>query len=127
MQVELVPQGTLAEKIRSGGAGIPAFYTKTGAHTHVETGNVVIKYELGSKKPEILSKPKVAKNFNGKRFIEEETYFADFAIIKAEIADTNGNLYFSKTSRNFNSDMATAAHVVVAEVDKIVESGSIKP
>lgn len=67
----MIPQGTLAEKIRSGGAGIPAFYTKTGAFTNVETGKLVIKYEKGTGKPEILSTPKTTKIFNNKRYVEE--------------------------------------------------------
>lgn len=123
----MTPQGTLAEKIRSGGAGIPAFYTKTGAYTYVETGQLPIKFEKGTGKPEILSTPKKTRIFNNKRYVEEETIFGDIALIKAAKADKTGNLYFSKTARNFNAPMATAAHIVVAEVEELVEDGEIPP
>ncbi len=112
----LTPQGTLAEKVRSGGAGIPAFYTKAGANTFVEEGKIVAKYEKGTGKAEIYSPIKTTKMFKGEKYIEEESIFGDFALIKAKKADRHGNLYFAKTARNFNVDMATAAKIVVAEV-----------
>ncbi len=112
----LTPQGTLAEKVRCGGAGIPAFYTKAGANTFVEEGKIVAKYEKGTGKPEKYSPIKTTKMFKGEKYIEEESIFCDFALIKAKKADKHGNLYFAKTARNFNVDMATAAKVVVAEV-----------
>jgi 3-oxoacid CoA-transferase subunit A len=106
--VELVPQGTLAEKIRAGGAGIPAFYTATGYGTLIAEGKEV-------------------KTFNNRKYILEESLFADIAIIKGYIADISGNVIYRKTARNFNPIMATAATVTIAEVEKIVEIGTLDP
>lgn len=108
MEVELTPQGTLAEKIRAGGAGIPAFYTPTGYGTPVAQGKDV-------------------KVFHGKHYILEESLTADFSIIKAYKADTMGNLIYRKTAMNFNPMMATAGKIVVAEVEEIVEAGTLDP
>lgn len=108
MEVELTPQGTLAEKIRAGGAGIPAFYTPTGYGTPVAEGKDV-------------------KVFHGKNYILEESLTADFSIIRAYKADTMGNLIYRKTAMNFNPMMATAAKIVVAEVEEIVEAGTLDP
>lgn len=108
MEVELTPQGTLAEKIRAGGAGIPAFYTPTGYGTPVAEGKDV-------------------KVFHGKHYILEESLTADFSIIKAYKADTMGNLIYRKTAMNFNPMMATAGKIVVAEVEEIVEAGTLDP
>lgn len=108
MQVRLTPQGTLAEKIRAGGAGIPAFYTATGYGTVVAEG-------------------KETRHFNGRPYILEESLTADFALIKAWKADTMGNLVYRKTARNFNPMMATAATITVAEVEEIVPAGCFDP
>lgn len=108
MEVELTPQGTLAEKIRAGGAGIPAFYTATGYGTPIAEGKDV-------------------REFDGKKYILEESLIADFAIIKAWKADTMGNLIFNKTAMNFNPMMATAGKITVAEVEEIVEPGELDP
>ncbi len=108
LELELNPQGTLAERIRAGGAGIPAFYTKTGVGTVIADGKEV-------------------KVFNGEEYIMERSLFADLAIIKAWKADKAGNLIFRKTARNFNPMMATAAKFTVAEVEEIVENGAIDP
>ncbi len=108
MEVELTPQGTLAEKIRAGGAGIPAFYTPTGYGTPVAEGKDV-------------------KLFHGKHYILEESLTADFSIIRAYKADTMGNLIYRKTAMNFNPMMATAGKIVVAEVEEIVEAGTLDP
>jgi 3-oxoacid CoA-transferase subunit A len=106
LEIEFNPQGTLAERIRAGGAGIPAFYTKTGYGTIVAEG-------------------KESRTFNGEEYIMETALLADLAIIKAWKADEAGNLVFRKTSRNFNPIMATAAKYCVAEVEEIVECGSL--
>lgn len=129
IELEVCPQGTLSEKIRAGGAGIPAFYTATGIGTVVETGGYVIKYKKTDKgiQPEIIAGPKPTKTFKDKKFLEEESLFADFAFVKAKRADTMGNLQFHKTARNFNADMATAAHCVIAEVEEIVQPGKLDP
>lgn len=109
MEVILTPQGTLAEKIRATGAGIPAFYTATGYGTQVAEG-------------------KETKEFNGKMYVLEEAYpKADFALVKAWKADRFGNLVFRKTARNFNSMIATAGKITVVEVEEIVEPGELDP
>lgn len=108
LELELTPQGTLAEKIRAGGAGIPAFYTKTGFGTSVAEGKEV-------------------RIFNGKEHILEHSLFADLAIIKGYKADRKGNVIYRKTARNFNPVMATAAKVTVCEVEQIVETGELDP
>jgi len=108
MEVKLTPQGTLAEKIRAGGAGIPAFYTPTGYGTVIADGKPVAEY-------------------HGKKYILEESLTADFSLIKAYKADTMGNLIYRKTTRNFNPMMATAGKITVAEVEEIVEAGSLDP
>lgn len=108
MQVILTPQGTLAEKIRAGGAGIPAFYTATGYGTPVGDN-------------------KEARTFNGRPYLLEESLTADFALIKAWKGDTMGNLIYRETAMNFNPMMATAAKITVAEVEEIVPVGSLDP
>lgn len=108
VQLELNPQGTLAERIRAGGAGIPAFFTPTGAGT-------------------IVSEGKEVREFNGRLHVMERALKADFALIKAWKADRWGNLVFRKTARNFNPVMATAARVTIVEAEQIVEPGEIEP
>lgn len=108
VELELNPQGTLAERIRAGGAGIPAFFTPTGAGTMVAEGKEV-------------------REFNGRPHVMERALHADFALIKAWKADRWGNLVFRKTARNFNPVMATAARVTIAEVEEIVEPGQLDP
>lgn len=108
LEVELVPQGTLAEKLRAGGAGIPAFYTQTGVGTLVAEGKEV-------------------REFEGKEFILEKSLTADVALVKAYKADKAGNLVFRKTARNFNPECAMAGKITVAEVEQIVEIGELDP
>ena len=108
LEVEFCPQGTLAERMRAGGAGIPGFYTKTGVGTQVAEGKDV-------------------KNFDGQDYILERGIFADLAIIKAWKADDSGNLVFRKTARNFNVPAATCGKVCVVEVEEIVPVGSLDP
>ena len=108
LEIEFNPQGTLAERIRAGGAGIPAFYTRTGVGTDVAKG-------------------KDEREFDGHRYIMERGLFADLAIIHAWKADTEGNLTYRRTARNFNPNMATAAKLVVAEVEHLVQPGEIDP
>lgn len=108
LQVELVPQGTLAERVRAGGAGIPAFYTPTGVGTQVADGKDV-------------------RTFEGREYVLERAITGDFAIVKAWKADKFGNLVFRKTARNFNPTMATAGKITVAEVEEIVEVGTLDP
>jgi 3-oxoacid CoA-transferase subunit A len=108
LEIEFNPQGTLAERIRSGGAGIPAFYTKTGVGTAVAEG-------------------KPTAEFDGETYVMERTLFADLAIIHAYMGDHEGNLRYRKTARNFNPMMATAAKVTVAQVEHLVRPGEIDP
>jgi 3-oxoacid CoA-transferase subunit A len=106
LELELNPQGTLAERIRAAGAGIPAFFTPTGVGTMVAEG-------------------KELRNFDGRPYIMERALHADFALVKAWKADRWGNLVFRKTARNFNPMMATAAKIAIAEAEYIVEPGEI--
>ncbi len=126
LEVELVPQGTLAEKIRAGGAGIPAFFTATGVGTLVGDGGLPIRYDQTGLVVKFSPK-KEQKIFGGRTYILEESLTADFALIKAKKADPFGNLVFNKTARNFNPMMATAAKCTIVEVEELVETGTIDP
>lgn len=108
LELEFNPQGTLAERMRAGGAGIPGFYTKTGVGT-------------------VIAEGKEVKNFKGQDYILEEGIFADLSIVKAWKADTTGNLIFRKTARNFNPPAAMCGKVCVVEVEEIVEPGTLDP
>lgn len=124
--LELTPQGTLAERIRAGGAGIPAFFTPTGYGTLVHEGGSPIQY---GGKGEIVkqSSPRESRTFNGNNYIMEEAITGDFALIKAWKADKAGNLVFRKSARNFNPTMCKAAKITIAEVEEIVENGTLSP
>ena len=108
LELEFNPQGTLAERIRAGGAGIPAFFTRTGVGT-------------------VIAEGKETRQFDGEDYVMERGLFADLAIVHAYKGDTEGNLVYRKTARNFNPMMATAAKVTVAEVEHLVEAGTIDP
>ena len=108
LEIEFNPQGTLAERIRAGGAGIPAFFTKTGVGTQIAEGKEV-------------------REFDGERYVMERGIRGDLAIVHAWKADTEGNLVYRKTARNFNPIMATAAAVTIAEVEHLVEPGDMDP
>ena len=108
LEVELIPQGTLAERIRAGGAGIPAFYTPTGVGTKV-------------------AEEKEVKTFNGKKYLLEKAIKGDFSLVKAWKGDKFGNLIYRHTARNFNSVMATAGKITIAEVEILVEAGELDP
>ena len=129
LELNLIPQGTLAEKCRAGGAGIPGFYTPTGYGTQIQEGGFPIKLDSANPKgkPLIVSKSKPTAMFNGRNYVLEEAITGDFALVKAYKADTEGNLIFRKTARNFNHDMATAARITIAEVEEIVEKGQLDP
>lgn len=109
LEVELIPQGTLAERIRAGGAGIPAFYTPTGYGTEVAEGKPVQQFE------------------DGKWYVMERWLKADFSIVKAWKGDTLGNLIYKGTARNFNPMMATAGKITIAEVEELVQPGELNP
>lgn len=127
LALNLVPQGSFAEKFRTAGKGMPAFWTATGANTLVEQGGHIIKYKEGTLEPEIISAPKSSYTFNQRKYIMEESLWGDVALIKAQRADTSGNLEYKMTARNYNADMATAASYVIAEVEEIVEVGQLDP
>jgi len=126
LEVELTPQGTLAERLRAGGAGIPAFFTPTAYGTIIQEGGFPIKYRA-DKSVEIASEPREAREYNGKMYVLEEAIVGDYGIIKAWKGDKNGNLVFRATARNFNPDCARAAKIAIAEVEELVEPGELKP
>jgi 3-oxoacid CoA-transferase len=130
LEVELTPQGTLAERLRAGGAGVPAFFTPTAHGTIIHQGGNVIKYGPGgAKSGEVLitSNPREAREFDGKGYIMEHAIKGDFALVKAWKADERGNLVWRGTARNFNPDCAKAAKVCIAEVEEIVPVGALSP
>jgi 3-oxoacid CoA-transferase len=122
--MELVPQGTLAEKMRAGGAGVPAFFTRTGLGTVVETGGYPIKYGP-NRKVEIAAEPKPVQEFEGKKYLLEKAIRSDYAMIKAWKGDKYGNLVFHHTAQNFNPDCAKAGKITIAEVEHLVEPGEL--
>jgi 3-oxoacid CoA-transferase subunit A len=108
LELEFTPQGTLAEKLRAGGAGIPAFFTKTGYGTMVAEG-------------------KETREFDGEHYVMEKSLVADIALVKAWKADRSGNLVYRRTSRNFNPNVAASGRITVAEVEEVVENGALDP
>jgi len=108
IELELVPQGTLAERIRAGGAGIPAFYTRTSVGTPLANGKEI-------------------REFEGKKYVMEKAIYADFSLVKCHVADKYGNLVYNKTARNFGPVMCMAAKTTIVQVRKIVEPGEIDP
>ncbi|MFC9283826.1 CoA transferase subunit A [Streptomyces collinus] len=126
LEVELIPQGTLAERLRAGGAGIPAFYTPAGVGTQVAEGGLPWRYD-GSGGVALASPPKEVREFDGTRYVLERGIRTDFALVRAARGDRHGNLVFSKAGRNFNPLAAMAGRVTVAEVEELVEPGAIDP
>ncbi|MDN3987145.1 CoA transferase subunit A [Zwartia vadi] len=108
LELEFTPQGTLAERLRAGGSGIPAFFTKTGVGTIVADGKEV-------------------REFDGQQYIMERALVPEISLVKAEVADRSGNLMFSKTARNFNPPVAMAGKLTVVEVERVVENGELDP
>ena len=126
LEVELCPQGTLAERLRAGGAGIPAFFTPTGAGTAVAEGGLPLKYAPDGSVAK-ASAAKEQREFDGHPYVMERAITGDFAIVKAWKGDRFGNLVYRHTAMNFNPMMATAAKVTIAEVEEIVEVGELDP
>lgn len=127
VEIEFVPQGTLAERIRARAAGIPAFFTPTGYGTQIHEGGAPIRYSKEGKVEEVSKKKEERTFANGKHFILEEALQADFGLIKAWKADRLGNLVFAKTAQNFNAPMCRAADRAIVEVEQLVEVGELPP
>ncbi|XGW06244.1 hypothetical protein V3C99_016507 [Haemonchus contortus] len=128
IELEFSPQGTLAERIRAAGAGIPAFYTPTGYGTLIQEGGAPMRYSQTEKgKIEVASPAKETREFNGYNYVMEEALWGDFALIKAWRADQLGNIQFRLTAGNFNNAMCKASKCTIVEVEEIVETGAIEP
>jgi 3-oxoacid CoA-transferase subunit A len=126
LEVELTPQGTLAERMRAGGAGIPAFFTPAGVGSPVSDGGLPWRYAADGSVA-IASPPKEIRVFKGKRYVLEEAINADFALVHAKLGDTHGNLVFNKTAMNFNPLAAMAGRITIAQVEELVQPGEIDP
>lgn len=127
LEVELCPQGTLAERLRAGGAGIPAFYTPTGAGTAVSDGGLPLKYAPGGGAVAKYSDKKETREFGGRLYVLEPAITGDVAIVKAWKGDRYGNLVYRHTAMNFNPLCAMAAKTTIAEVEELVEVGELHP
>ncbi|MBD5633216.1 MAG: CoA transferase subunit A, partial [Candidatus Eremiobacteraeota bacterium] len=126
LEVELVPQGTLAERLRAGGAGIPGFYTPAGVGTQIAEGGLPWRYDAGGSVA-LASPKKETRSFHGRDYVLEEAIVCDFAFVRASVGDRHGNLLYHKATRNFNPLCATAGRVTIAEVERLVEPGEIDP
>ncbi|XP_036911445.1 succinyl-CoA:3-ketoacid coenzyme A transferase 2, mitochondrial-like, partial [Sturnira hondurensis] len=126
LELEMTPQGTLAERIRAGGAGVPAFYTPTAYGTLVQEGGAPIRYDHDGHIA-IMSQPREVREFHGQHYLLEHAITADFALVKGWKADRAGNVIFRKSARNFNVPMCKAAEISVVEVEEIVDVGSFAP
>ena len=126
LEVELVPQGTLAERLRAGGAGIPAFYTATGVGTQVADGGLPWRYAPDGSVT-LASPPKETRDFAGRTYVLEDAITTDVALVHAEVGDRQGNLVFHESARNFNPLCAAAGRLTIATVERLVEPGAIDP
>ncbi|MGH3744991.1 MAG: CoA transferase subunit A, partial [Mycobacteriales bacterium] len=120
LEVELVPQGSLAERLRAGGAGIPAFYTPAGVGTQVAEGGLPMRYD-GRGGVAVASKPKETREFGGRLYVLEEAITTDVALVRARVGDRHGNLVFRMSAQNFNPLCAAAGRVTIAEVEELVD------
>jgi 3-oxoacid CoA-transferase subunit A len=126
LEVELTPQGTLAEKLRAGGVGIPAFFTPTGVGTQIAQGGLPWRYAADGVVA-LASPPKEVREIGGRACVLEEAITTDFALVRAKVGDRHGNLVFEKSARNFNPVAAMAGRVTIAEVERLVEPGELDP
>jgi 3-oxoacid CoA-transferase subunit A len=126
LEVELTPQGTLAERLRAGGAGIPAFYTPAGVGTMIAEGGVPLRYAADGSIAK-ASDPKEVREFDGQEYALERGIVTDFALVRASRGDALGNLTYEKSTRNFNPLVAAAGRYTIAEVEELVEPGGINP
>jgi 3-oxoacid CoA-transferase subunit A len=126
LEVELVPQGTLAERLRAGGAGIAGFYTRAGVGTQVADGGLPLRYGADGSIA-LASEPKESRLFDGVEFVLENAITCDFALVHARVGDRHGNLVYEKAAQNFNPLCAQAGRITIAEVEELVEPGEIDP
>jgi 3-oxoacid CoA-transferase subunit A len=126
LEVELVPQGTLAERLRAGGSGIPGFFTPAGVGTQVAEGGLPWRYAPDGSLA-LVSPPKETRTFAGREYVLEEGIVCDFALVRASIGDRHGNLVYDKATRNFNPLCAAAGKITIAEVERLVSPGDINP
>jgi 3-oxoacid CoA-transferase subunit A len=126
LEVELVPQGTLAERLRAGGAGIPAFYTPTGVGTQIQLGGLPLRYDTEGNVA-VASEPKEVRTFDGRDYVLERAILCDVALVRARYGDTHGNLVYDKSAQNFNPLCAAAGRLTIAEVEEIVQPGDLDP
>ncbi|MDZ5620127.1 CoA transferase subunit A [Nocardioides bizhenqiangii] len=126
LEVELTPQGTLAERMRAGGSGIPAFFTATGVGTQVADGGLPWRYD-DSGAVVVSSPPKEVRSFGGREYVLEEAIVADFGIVRAWKGDRHGNLVYRDSARNFNPLAAMCGRITIAEVEELVEPGELDP
>ena len=126
LEVELTPQGTLAERLRAGGAGIPAFFTPAGVGTQVAEGGLPLRYD-GSGGVAMASEPKETREFDGQTYVLERAIRTDFALVHASYGDRHGNLVYARSAANFNPLCAAAGRVTIAEVEELVDAGELDP
>jgi 3-oxoacid CoA-transferase subunit A len=126
LEVELIPQGTLAERLRAGGAGIPAFYTPAGVGTQVADGGMPWRYASDGSIA-LPSPAKETREFDGRDYVLERGIVTDVALVRASVGDRHGNLVFDRSTRNFNPLVATAGRITIAEVEQLVEPGELDP
>jgi 3-oxoacid CoA-transferase subunit A len=126
LEVELVPQGTLAERLRAGGAGIPGFFTPAGVGTPVADGGMPLRHHADGSVA-VASAPKEVREFDGREYVLERGIVSDFALVRASLGDRHGNLVFAQSTRNFNPLVAAAGRITIAEVETLVEPGEIPP
>ncbi|CAA9353698.1 MAG: Succinyl-CoA:3-ketoacid-coenzyme A transferase subunit A [uncultured Frankineae bacterium] len=126
LEVELTPQGTLAERLRAGGAGIPAFFTPAGVGTQVAEGGLPLRYD-GSGGVAMASEPKETREFDGQTYVLERAIRTDFALVHARYGDRHGNLVYARSAANFNPLCAAAGRVTIAEVEELVDAGELDP
>ncbi|WP_405718200.1 CoA transferase subunit A [Streptomyces sp. NBC_01537] len=126
LELELIPQGTLAERLRAGGCGIPAFFTPAGVGTQVADGGLPWRYD-GNGGVALASPPKEVREFDGAEYVLERGIVTDFALVRAAKGDRHGNLVFNKSAQNFNPLAAMAGRITVAEVEELVEPGELDP
>ena len=126
LEVELIPQGTLAERLRAGGCGLPAFYTPAGVGTQVAEGGLPWRYSPDGQVA-LASPAKEVREFDGRRYVLERGIVTDYALVRAAKGDRHGNLVFAKSARNFNPLAAMAGRITIAEVEELVEPGELDP